>query len=207
MVLSAWGSVISLTGKSFDPCPFYRFHGSIRLVAVTFQSTAVFLLGIVAGFGVPRIGAGADNGFSVTETDGLISVTGAMGDESKEHNPRVGPSQIIDGVEEMRKAVRFQIREGIDNVKLDVSGDPFYPSTPGSSTPMTFAAVRAKRGRWNPVPQPMSRTVASSQVRTARMASSRRPSGSAARFSSSYTRGAFQMFGLAMAPAEITTQR
>lgn len=71
-----------------------------------------------------------------------ISVTGAMGDESKEHNPRVGPSQIVDGVEEMRKAVRFQIREGIDNVKLDVSGDPFYPSTPGNCTPMTFEEIK-----------------------------------------------------------------
>jgi imidazolonepropionase-like amidohydrolase len=71
-----------------------------------------------------------------------ISVTGAMGDESKEHDPRQGPSQIVDGIEEMRKAVRFQIREGIDNVKLDVSGDPFYPSTPGASTPMTFDEIK-----------------------------------------------------------------
>jgi imidazolonepropionase-like amidohydrolase len=71
-----------------------------------------------------------------------ISVTGAMGDEAKEHDPRQGPSQIVDGVEEMRKAVRFQIREGIDNVKLDVSGDPFYPSTPGASTPMTFDEIK-----------------------------------------------------------------
>jgi imidazolonepropionase-like amidohydrolase len=71
-----------------------------------------------------------------------ISVTGAMGDESKEHNPRVGPSTIIDGVEEMRKAVRFQIREGVDNIKLDVSGDPFYPSTPGNTTPMTFDEIK-----------------------------------------------------------------
>src|SRR5690606_29162178 len=65
-----------------------------------------------------------------------ISVTGAMGDESKEHNPRVGPSTIVDGVEEMRKAVRLHCREGVDNIKLDVSGDPFYPSTPGHTTPM-----------------------------------------------------------------------
>jgi imidazolonepropionase-like amidohydrolase len=42
----------------------------------------------------------------------------------------------------MRKAVRFQIREGIDNIKLDVSGDPFYPSTPGNSTPMTFEEIK-----------------------------------------------------------------
>lgn len=71
-----------------------------------------------------------------------ISVTGAMGDESKEHNPRNGPSTIVDGVEEMRKAVRLHCREGVDNVKLDVSGDPFYPNTPGNTTPMTFDEVR-----------------------------------------------------------------
>ena len=71
-----------------------------------------------------------------------ISVTGAMGDESKEHNPRVGPSIIVDGPEEMRKAVRFCAREGCDNIKLDVSGDPFYPGTPGNSTPMSFEEIK-----------------------------------------------------------------
>jgi len=71
-----------------------------------------------------------------------ISVTGAMGDESKEHNPRVGPSTLVDGEDEMRKAVRFHCREGVDNIKLDVSGDPFYPSTPGHTTPMTFDEIR-----------------------------------------------------------------
>lgn len=71
-----------------------------------------------------------------------LSVTGAMGDESKDHNPRIGPSTIVDGVEEMRKAVRWHCREGIDNVKLDVSGDPFYPNTPGHTTPMTFEEIK-----------------------------------------------------------------
>ncbi|GGC02569.1 Xaa-Pro dipeptidase [Novosphingobium endophyticum] len=71
-----------------------------------------------------------------------ISVTGAMGDESREHNPRSSPSTIVDGVEEMRKAVRLHCREGVDNVKLDVSGDPFYPNTPGHTTPMTFEEVK-----------------------------------------------------------------
>lgn len=70
-----------------------------------------------------------------------ISVTGAMGDESREHNPRVGPSIIVDGPEEVRKAVRFCCREGCDNIKLDVSGDPFYPNTPGHTTPMTFEEI------------------------------------------------------------------
>jgi imidazolonepropionase-like amidohydrolase len=71
-----------------------------------------------------------------------ISVTGAMGDESVEHNPRVGPSTIVDGVDEMRRAVRLHCREGVDNIKLDVSGDPFYPNTPGHTTPMTFDEIR-----------------------------------------------------------------
>ncbi|MBV1918381.1 MAG: amidohydrolase family protein [Sphingomonadaceae bacterium] len=71
-----------------------------------------------------------------------ITVTGAMGDESRVHNPRIGPSTIIDGAEEMRRAVRLHCREGIDNIKLDVSGDPFYPGTPGHTTPMTFDEVR-----------------------------------------------------------------
>ncbi len=71
-----------------------------------------------------------------------ISVTGAMGDESKEHNPRQGPSTIVDGPEEMRRAVRLHCREGVDNIKLDVSGDPFYPGTPGHTTPMAFDEIK-----------------------------------------------------------------
>ncbi len=72
-----------------------------------------------------------------------LSVTGAMGDESKEHNPRIGPSTLINGPDEMRAAVRLHCREGVDNIKIDVSGDPFYPSTPSTSTPMTFEEVKA----------------------------------------------------------------
>lgn len=70
-----------------------------------------------------------------------ITVTGAMGDESKLHNPRKGPSIIVDGPEEMRKAVRLCCREGCDNIKLDVSGDPFYPNTPANTTPMAYEEI------------------------------------------------------------------
>lgn len=73
-----------------------------------------------------------------------ITVTGGVGDESRLHNPRKGaaPSLVIDGPEEMRKAVRLFCREGCDNIKLDVSGDPFYPNTPAHATPMAFDEVR-----------------------------------------------------------------
>jgi imidazolonepropionase-like amidohydrolase len=71
-----------------------------------------------------------------------ISVTGAMGDESRVHNSRQGPAIIVDGPEEMRKAVRLCCREGCDNIKLDVSGDPFYPGAPAHSTPMSLEEIR-----------------------------------------------------------------
>jgi imidazolonepropionase-like amidohydrolase len=71
-----------------------------------------------------------------------ITVTGGLGDESKLHNPRNGASIVVDGPEEMRKAVRLFCREGCDNIKLDVSGDPFYPNTPASSTPMSLDEIR-----------------------------------------------------------------
>jgi imidazolonepropionase-like amidohydrolase len=71
-----------------------------------------------------------------------ITVTGGLGDESKLHNPRNGPSIVVDGPEEMRKAVRLCCREGCDNIKLDVSGDPFYPNTPAHSTPMSLEEIR-----------------------------------------------------------------
>jgi imidazolonepropionase-like amidohydrolase len=89
------------------------------------------------------IEAGFTSAYGASEAKlGLeISVTGAMGDESRLHNPRIGPSTIVDGPEEMRRAVRLHCREGIDNIKLDVSGDPFYPGTPGHTTPMSFEEV------------------------------------------------------------------
>jgi imidazolonepropionase-like amidohydrolase len=71
-----------------------------------------------------------------------ITVTGGLGDESKVHNPRIGASAVVDGPEDMRKTVRLFCREGCDNIKLDVSGDPFYPNTPAHSTPMSLEEIR-----------------------------------------------------------------
>jgi imidazolonepropionase-like amidohydrolase len=71
-----------------------------------------------------------------------ITVTGGLGDESKLHNPRNPPALVVDGPEEMRKAVRLCCREGCDNIKLDVSGDPFYPNIPAHATTMSLEEVR-----------------------------------------------------------------
>lgn len=85
--------------------------------------------GLIPG---PRIRAGSME----------ITVLGSIGDESREHNPRIGISHIISGPEEMRHAVRLACREGCDNIKLDISGDPFYPTAPAHTTPMAWDEVK-----------------------------------------------------------------
>ena len=54
-----------------------------------------------------------------------ITVTGGLGDERKNHGNFEGFGMIADGVDEIRKAVRLCAREGVDNVKFNVSGDEF----------------------------------------------------------------------------------
>jgi imidazolonepropionase-like amidohydrolase len=54
-----------------------------------------------------------------------ITVTGGLGDERKHHGNFEGFGMIADGVDEIRKAVRLCCREGVDNVKFNVSGDEF----------------------------------------------------------------------------------
>jgi imidazolonepropionase-like amidohydrolase len=54
-----------------------------------------------------------------------ITVTGGLGDERKQHMHAESFGMIADGVDEIRKAVRVCCREGVDNVKFNVSGDEF----------------------------------------------------------------------------------
>jgi imidazolonepropionase-like amidohydrolase len=54
-----------------------------------------------------------------------ITVTGGLGDERKQHMHAESFGMIADGVDEIRKAVRLCCREGVDNVKFNVSGDEF----------------------------------------------------------------------------------
>lgn len=54
-----------------------------------------------------------------------ITVTGGLGDERKNHGSFEGFGMIADGITEIRKAVRLCAREGVDNIKFNVSGDEF----------------------------------------------------------------------------------
>ena len=63
-----------------------------------------------------------------------IVATGGLGDERMMHLHRESFALIADGPEEIRKVVRMCIREGVDNIKLNISGDDFYPNSPGGVT-------------------------------------------------------------------------
>lgn len=54
-----------------------------------------------------------------------ITSTGGLGDERQAHLYHQGLEVIADGADEMRKTVRFLSREGVDTIKINLSGDVF----------------------------------------------------------------------------------
>jgi imidazolonepropionase-like amidohydrolase len=52
-----------------------------------------------------------------------ITVTGGLGDERQAHQFRDSFAMVADGPVEVTKLVRLCVREGVDNVKLNISGD------------------------------------------------------------------------------------
>ncbi|MGC2161745.1 MAG: amidohydrolase family protein [Silvibacterium sp.] len=87
----------------------------------------------------PRIRAGSPE----------ITVTGGLGDERKAHMYYESFGLIADGKEEITKAVRLCCREGVDNIKLNISGDDLSPAAHGGLTVMSeeeiLTAVRVAR--------------------------------------------------------------
>ena len=72
-----------------------------------------------------------------------ITVTGGLGDERKAHMHAESFGMIADGVDEIRKAVRICCREGVDNVKLNISGDEFVSTARAEVVSMTEDELRA----------------------------------------------------------------
>ncbi len=66
-----------------------------------------------------------------------ITATGSLGDERQMHMHHESVGLIADGPTEMRKAVRLMAREGVDNIKINISGDEF--SAPGQSQQTTYS--------------------------------------------------------------------
>jgi imidazolonepropionase-like amidohydrolase len=65
-----------------------------------------------------------------------LTVTGGLGDERQLHQERHGFGMIADGPIAMRQAVRLCIREGVDNLKINISGDEFVPHVRAERSPL-----------------------------------------------------------------------
>src|SRR5687767_2565691 len=75
-----------------------------------------------------------------------ITVTGGLGDTNRLHlpyNPVPAFAWIADGPDEVRRVCRTLAREGVDLLKLNLSGDKGTSSADSEETPMTDAEVAA----------------------------------------------------------------
>ncbi len=83
-----------------------------------------------------------------------ITSTGGLGDERQLHMHHESIEIIVDGADEMRRAVRTMIREGVDTVKINISGDHFARPGFGECVSFSEAEVAAAaeeahdRGTW-----------------------------------------------------------
>ena len=65
-----------------------------------------------------------------------LTNTGNLGDERRLHIYRESYAMVVDGAHEMLRTVRMLIREGVDTVKLNVSGNQTVPSAGSHVTVM-----------------------------------------------------------------------
>ena len=73
-----------------------------------------------------------------------LTVTGGLGDMRTLHMPHIESMAIVlDGPEAYRRCCRELIREGVDIIKLVVSGDTFVPHAGSESTVMSESEVAA----------------------------------------------------------------
>jgi imidazolonepropionase-like amidohydrolase len=84
-----------------------------------------------------------------------LTSTGGLGDERQYHTNHQAFELIADGTEEIRRTVRLLIREGVDTIKMNISGDMFA-GRPGFARRLSYteaevaaAAEEAHmRGAW-----------------------------------------------------------
>jgi len=65
-----------------------------------------------------------------------LTNTGNLGDERRLHLYRESIAMVVDGVDQMLRTVRMLIREGVDTIKLNVSGNQTIPSARSHITVM-----------------------------------------------------------------------
>ena len=89
-----------------------------------------------------EINAGRAKGPRIRASSPEITVTAGLGDDSTLHQSRSSFGMVADGADAVRRAVRLCVREGTDNIKINISGDDFV-SAKGAMTVMSEAEVLA----------------------------------------------------------------
>jgi len=89
-----------------------------------------------------EIEAGRIPGPRLMASTPTLTATGGLNDTAQMHQQRDVSGYVCDGPEEIRKAVRLCYREGVDVVKLNISGDDFFPRPGGRLTTMAEDEVR-----------------------------------------------------------------
>ena len=72
-----------------------------------------------------EVNAGRIPGPRIRAASPEITVTAGLGDERRLHLHRESFALIADGVDEIVRVCRTCIREGVDNLKINISGDEF----------------------------------------------------------------------------------
>ena len=70
-----------------------------------------------------------------------LTVTGGLGDGRKLHLPLESFGVPVDGPDEMLRMVRLCLREGVDTIKLNISGDFGTDSAPADAAVMTDGEI------------------------------------------------------------------
>src|SRR5512134_1316411 len=72
-----------------------------------------------------------------------ITVTGSLGDDMLPHLPfpEMSFGMVVDGPEEMRRAVRMFLKYGVDTIKLNLSGDNLVPGADATTNWMSDEEV------------------------------------------------------------------
>ena len=106
----------------------------------------------VIGAGSPRlrteavirneIDAGRIPGPRLMASTPTLTATGGLNDTRQVHQERAVAAMIVDGPEDVRKAVRLGYREGVDVVKINISGDDFFARPHGRVTTLAEEEVR-----------------------------------------------------------------
>ena len=72
-----------------------------------------------------------------------MTVTGGLGDVRLPHLYRENFAVILDGADEFRRFAREMCRDGVDTLKVNVSGDAGTPAAPADRTVMSEAEIHA----------------------------------------------------------------